>query len=109
MLRSNLSARADARAWAAVLLPLLILTSHAWANKAINLSVHHSGIYQSWRHLGCHLARSPARDAVCSGRLHGNSSRNFLTRAVVTLGERLGSRTMCKPFRTSVTSGRSAA
>ena len=39
MLRSNLSARAGARAWAAVvLLPLLILALHAWALKAINLS-----------------------------------------------------------------------
>ena len=37
MLRSNLSARAGARAWAAVVLPLLILALHAWAFNAINL------------------------------------------------------------------------
>ena len=37
MLRSNPSARAGARAWAAVLVPLLILALHAWAFKAINL------------------------------------------------------------------------
>lgn len=37
MLRSNLSARADARAWAAMLCSLLILLLHAWAVKAINL------------------------------------------------------------------------
>jgi hypothetical protein len=37
MLRSNLSARADARAWAAMLVSLLILALHAWAENAINL------------------------------------------------------------------------
>ena len=37
MLRSNPSARADARAWAAMLLSLLILSIHAWAAKAVNL------------------------------------------------------------------------
>jgi hypothetical protein len=37
MLRSNPSARADARAWAAMLLSLLILPLHARAAKAINL------------------------------------------------------------------------
>ena len=37
MLRSNLSARADARAWAAMLVSLLILALHAWAKNAINL------------------------------------------------------------------------
>lgn len=37
MLRSNPSARVDARAWAAVLLSLLILPLHAWADNAINL------------------------------------------------------------------------
>ncbi len=37
MLRSNPSARADARAWAAMLVSLLILYIHAWALKAINL------------------------------------------------------------------------
>jgi hypothetical protein len=42
MLRSNLSARADARAWAAMLLSLLILILHAWADKAINLPVPNS-------------------------------------------------------------------
>lgn len=37
MLRSNPSARADARAWAAMLLSLLILPIHAWATNAVNL------------------------------------------------------------------------
>ena len=37
MLRSNPSARADARAWAAMLLSLLILSIHAWAANALNL------------------------------------------------------------------------
>jgi len=37
LLRSNLSARADARAWAAMLVSLLILPPHAWAVKATNL------------------------------------------------------------------------
>lgn len=37
MLRSNPSARVDARAWAAMLLSLLILPLHAWAENAINL------------------------------------------------------------------------
>ena len=37
MLRSNPSARVDARAWAAMLLSLLIFSSHAWAANAINL------------------------------------------------------------------------
>jgi len=37
MLRTNPSARADARAWAAMLLSLLILALHAWAANAINL------------------------------------------------------------------------
>ena len=37
MLRSNPSARTDARAWAAMLLSLLILSPHAWAANAINL------------------------------------------------------------------------
>jgi len=37
MLRSNPSARADARAWAAMLLSLLILALYARAGKAINL------------------------------------------------------------------------
>ena len=37
MLRSNPSARVDARAWAAMLLSLLILPLHARAAKAINL------------------------------------------------------------------------
>jgi hypothetical protein len=37
MLRSNPSARADARAWAAILLSLLIPALHARADKAINL------------------------------------------------------------------------
>jgi hypothetical protein len=39
MLRSNPSARAGARAWAAVLLPLLILQFYAWAPNAINLNL----------------------------------------------------------------------
>ena len=38
MLRSNPSARADARAWAAVLASLLTFVSHAWAGNAINLN-----------------------------------------------------------------------
>ena len=38
MLRSNPSARADARAWAAVLASLLIFAPHAWAANAINLN-----------------------------------------------------------------------
>jgi hypothetical protein len=37
MLRSNPSARADAQAWAAMLVSLLILPLHAWAANAINL------------------------------------------------------------------------
>ena len=37
LLRSNPSARVDARAWAAMLVSLLILPPHAWAVKAINL------------------------------------------------------------------------
>lgn len=37
MLRSNPSARADAPAWAAMLVSLLIFPFHAWATKAINL------------------------------------------------------------------------
>jgi hypothetical protein len=37
MLRSNPSARADARAWAAMLFSLLILALHARADKAVNL------------------------------------------------------------------------
>jgi hypothetical protein len=37
MLRSNPSARADARAWAAMLVSLLILPLHARAANAINL------------------------------------------------------------------------
>jgi hypothetical protein len=37
MLRSNPSARVDARAWAAILLSLLIFSPHAWAANAINL------------------------------------------------------------------------
>jgi hypothetical protein len=37
MLRSNPSARADVRAWAATLLSLLIFSLHARTGKAINL------------------------------------------------------------------------
>jgi len=37
MLRSNPSVRADTRAWAAILVSLLILTLHARAIKATNL------------------------------------------------------------------------
>src|SRR5258708_1137486 len=45
---------------------------------------------------------------VQQGRLHGRSSRNLSTSAVVTLGERRLRFTTRRPFRTSVTSGRSA-
>ncbi|HXI13342.1 MAG TPA: hypothetical protein VNM92_11980, partial [Thermoanaerobaculia bacterium] len=44
MLRSNLSARADARAWAAIIVLLLIPPAHAWAGKAINLPERHTAI-----------------------------------------------------------------
>src|SRR6267142_4392685 len=41
MLRSNLSVRADAEAWAVIFLSLLIFALHALASNALNLIVPH--------------------------------------------------------------------
>ena len=58
MLRSNPSARADARAWAAMLLSLLIFAPHAWAANAINLLAPYIRTLPTLETPGCHLARS---------------------------------------------------
>ncbi|MBA2708703.1 MAG: hypothetical protein H0U59_12935 [Gemmatimonadaceae bacterium] len=66
MLRSNPSARTDARAWAAMLVSLLILTPHAWATNAINLTNHSTTISP--------IVETPW---LPSGKIYGARSRSF--------------------------------